>query len=166
MYLNLHVPSKFKTYNTTLHYGMDQTYYVYSNDDQGKYYKNCKFYDPPPPGAGVLMLRCGHISRYSEYALSSTLSICSTLIAIVLSDDNVVFLCNFWLLFIIMGMLIWKYEPIWQWESDTQVTVKACRPLVTWINHVYCSFQWHHCALCAFFNSLRMPIDRFGRCHI
>ena len=27
------------------------------------------------PGTVVIMLRCGHISHYSEYALSSTLSI-------------------------------------------------------------------------------------------
>ena len=46
------------------------------------------------PGAGVLMLGCGHISHYSEYALSSTLSIYSTLIAIVLRDYNTAFLCN------------------------------------------------------------------------
>ena len=38
------------------------------------------------PGAWVLMLGCGHISHYSEYVLSSTLSIYSTLIAIVLRD--------------------------------------------------------------------------------
>ena len=40
------------------------------------------------PGAGVLMLGHGHISHYSEYVLSSTLSIYSTLIAIVLRDDD------------------------------------------------------------------------------
>ena len=34
------------------------------------------------PRAGVLMLGRGHISHYSEYVLSSTLSIYSTLIAI------------------------------------------------------------------------------------
>ena len=35
------------------------------------------------PGAGVLMLRRGNISHYSEYVVSSTLSIYSTLIAVV-----------------------------------------------------------------------------------
>ena len=38
------------------------------------------------PGAGVLMLGIGHISHYSEYILSCTLSIYSTLIAVVLWD--------------------------------------------------------------------------------
>ena len=38
------------------------------------------------PGAGVLMLGHGHISHYSEYVLSSTLTIYSTLIAVVLRD--------------------------------------------------------------------------------
>ena len=37
-------------------------------------------------GAGVLMLGYGHISHYSEYIVSSILSIYSTLIAIVLRD--------------------------------------------------------------------------------
>ena len=41
-------------------------------------------------GAGVLMLGCGHISNYSEYVL--TLSIYSTLIAIVLWDYDAAFL--------------------------------------------------------------------------
>ena len=37
-------------------------------------------------GAGVLVLRRGHTSHYSEYVVSSTPSIYSTLIAIVLRD--------------------------------------------------------------------------------
>ena len=44
------------------------------------------------PGAGVLMLGHGHISHYSEYVLSSTLSIYSTLIAIVLGNNDASFL--------------------------------------------------------------------------
>ena len=44
------------------------------------------------PGAGVLMLGHGHISHiYSEYVLSSTLSIYSTLIAIMLRDYDAAF---------------------------------------------------------------------------
>ena len=43
------------------------------------------------PRAGVLMLGRGHISHYSEYVLSSTLSIYSTLIATVLRDYDAVF---------------------------------------------------------------------------
>ena len=44
------------------------------------------------PGAGVLMLGHGHISHYSEYVLSCTLSIYSTFIAIVLRDYDAAFL--------------------------------------------------------------------------
>ena len=40
------------------------------------------------PMAEVLMLGCGNISHFSEYVLSSTLSIYSTLIAIVLKDND------------------------------------------------------------------------------
>ena len=43
-------------------------------------------------GAGVLMLGRGHISHYIEYVLFSTLSIFSTLIAIVLRDNDAAFL--------------------------------------------------------------------------
>ena len=44
------------------------------------------------PGAGVLMLGCGYISHYSEYVVSSSLSIYSTLVAIVLRDYDAAFL--------------------------------------------------------------------------
>ena len=44
------------------------------------------------PVAGVLMLGRSHISNYSVYVLTSTLSIYSTLIAIVLRDNDAVFL--------------------------------------------------------------------------
>ena len=40
------------------------------------------------------MLRCGHVRHISEYALSSILSVFSTLIALVLRDYNAAFLCN------------------------------------------------------------------------
>ena len=43
------------------------------------------------PMAVVLMLGRGHISHFSEYVLSSTLSIYSTLIAIVLRDYDAAF---------------------------------------------------------------------------
>ena len=46
------------------------------------------------PGAGVLKLGYGHLSHYSEYAVSSTLSIYSTLIAIVLRDYHAALLCH------------------------------------------------------------------------
>ena len=47
------------------------------------------------PGVGVLVLGHDHISYYSEYALSSTLSIYSTLIDIVLREYNAAFQCHF-----------------------------------------------------------------------
>ena len=43
------------------------------------------------PMAEVLMLGRGHISHFSEYVLSSTLSIYSTLIAIVLREYDAAF---------------------------------------------------------------------------
>ena len=43
------------------------------------------------PMAEVLMLGRGHISHFSEYVLSSSLSIYSTLIAIVLRDYDAAF---------------------------------------------------------------------------
>ena len=45
-------------------------------------------------GEGVLVLGRGHIRHFSEYALSSTISIYSTLIVIVLWDYTAVFLCH------------------------------------------------------------------------
>ena len=44
------------------------------------------------PWAGVLMLGRSHTSYYSEYVLSSTLSIYSTFIAIVLRDYDAAYL--------------------------------------------------------------------------
>ena len=44
------------------------------------------------PRAGVLKLGRGHIGHYSEYVVSSTLSIYSTLVAIVLRSNDSAFL--------------------------------------------------------------------------
>ena len=52
-------------------------------------YQNCKFRDPWCRGSDV---RAWPYKSYSEYVLSSTLSIYSTLIAIVLRDYDAVFL--------------------------------------------------------------------------
>ena len=60
--------------------------------------KNCRFYDI---WTGVLMLGHDHISHYSKYALSSTLSIYSTLIANVFRYYNAVFLWDCWFLLIL-----------------------------------------------------------------
>ena len=67
----------YKIFFSTLQ-GSDKKTYVYSNDDQGKVYKNCKF----------------HISHYSENVLSTCLSIYFTLITIVLNDYDAAFLYN------------------------------------------------------------------------
>ena len=50
------------------------------------------FFNFMTPGAGVLIFGHGHISHYSECVVSSTLSIYSTLIAIVLRDYDAAFL--------------------------------------------------------------------------
>ena len=44
------------------------------------------------PGAGFRMLECGNKSHYSEYKVSSTLSIYNILIAFVLWDYDAAFL--------------------------------------------------------------------------
>ena len=62
---------------------------MYSVDHQERIYQKGIFHDP---GAGVLMLGRGHISHESEYVVSSTLSIYSTLIATVLRDYDAAFL--------------------------------------------------------------------------
>ena len=54
-----------------------------------------------PPGAGILVLGHGHISHYSEYVFTSSLSIFFTLIAIVFKDYDAAFLYNCCFLFII-----------------------------------------------------------------
>ena len=89
------------------------------------------------PGAGVLLLGFGQRSHYSDYALSSTLSIYSTLIAIVLRDYNAAFLCNCLFSFILwwdvdMHIPVWAHTTKSQCRvSDTQVTLKACGPFVS-----------------------------------
>ena len=71
-----------------------QTKYVVMMTKEGST-KNVKFY----------------ISHYSEYVLSSCLSIYFTL----LKDYDAAFLYNCWFLFIIiMGLLICNYGPFWQ----------------------------------------------------
>ena len=89
-----------------------------------------------PPRHGVLELRCGYIS-YSENATSSTLSIYSTLIAIVSRDCGAAFLCHCWILFTVfydgaVDLQIWALLTRSNCRgSDNQFTIKACGPLVT-----------------------------------
>ena len=86
-------------------------------------------------GEGVLVLGRGHIRHYySKYALSSSISIYSTLIVIVLWDYTAVFLCHRWILFILLWD--WWYanmSPLTKnqcRDSDTQVSVNACMPFL------------------------------------
>ena len=71
------------------------------------------------PGGGVLMLERGHMCHHSKYAPSSTLSIYSTLIAVVLRDYNAAFQCHCWFWFILWWgcfMQIRAFLTKSQWE--------------------------------------------------
>ena len=85
------------------------------------------------PWSGVLMLGRSHISYYSEYVLSSNLSIYSTLIAIVLGIMMLLSytMVDFHLFYDgAVDIQIWALLTRSQCKaSDTQVTVKACWPL-------------------------------------
>ena len=61
------------------------------------------------PGAGVLTLGRGHKSHYSEYVLSSTLSINSTLIVFVLRDYDAAFRCHS------------NFHLFYDWAVDIQI---------------------------------------------
>ena len=61
------------------------------------------------PRAVVLMLGHGHISHYSEYVLSSTLSIYSTLIAIVLR------------IMMLLSDSIVDFHLFYDWAVDSQI---------------------------------------------
>ena len=79
-----------------------------------------------PSGAGVLMLGRGHISHCNEYVVSSTLSIYSPLIAITRAKG---LWCCFpipSLIFVysLMGLLIYKYEPLWQEVSVNSLILR------------------------------------------
>ena len=95
------------------------------------------------------MLGRGYISHYSEYALSSTLSIYITLIAIVLREYNTDFLCHCWFLLFHDGapdIQIWALLTRSQCGvSDTQVTVNALGPLVlysqSWIRQTHSKYN-------------------------
>ena len=71
---------------------------------------------------------------YSEYVLSSTLSINFTLIDIVLKDYDAAFLYHCWILFTLwwaVDIQIWALLTRNQCKvSDNQENVKACWPLV------------------------------------
>ena len=64
-------------------------------------------------GAGVLMLRCDHLSHYSEYSMHYLPQYQNKAhyLQLYYNDHNAVFLCRF---YSIMGLLICKYESFWQ----------------------------------------------------
>ena len=67
--------SCFKIFSTPglgLGLGLDQTNYVYRNDDQGRVYQNCKCHDPKGWGSDVSR---GHISHYSEYVFFCSINV-------------------------------------------------------------------------------------------
>ena len=88
-----------------------------------------------PQGWGSDVMR-GHVSHYSEYLLSVTLSIYSTMIAIVLKDYDAVTLM---FIYSMIWLLIYtNMSPLTRSRckvSDTQVTVKARGPLVTYAGY-------------------------------
>ena len=73
---------------------MIQTNLVYSNDNQGRVYQNCKFHDPRGRGS------CARAWPYKSY-----------------SENDIQ----------ILALLTRSQCKV----SDTQVTVKACGPLVS-----------------------------------
>ena len=72
------------------HAWIKQTNYILMMTKEG----STKIVDIMTPRAVVLMLGHGHISHYSEFVVSSTLSIYSTLVAIVLRDYDAAYLFN------------------------------------------------------------------------
>ena len=114
---------------------MFQTNWVYSNVNQGRVYPNCKFHDLRGRGSCA---RMWPYKSYSEYFLSSTLSIYSTLIAILLRDYDAAFLYHGWFSFnlwwavdIQIWVLLWQETRSQCKVSDPQLTVKACEHLVS-----------------------------------
>ena len=55
-----HIVEMHFSYKKSVLPGINQTNYVYRNDDQGRVYQNCKFHDPQGWGSDV---RRGHISH-------------------------------------------------------------------------------------------------------
>ena len=81
-------------YSSLLH-GMVHTNWIYTCSLwwPSWIYLHCNFHDS---GEEVFVLGHDHISHFIEYALYSTLSMYSSLIAIVVRDYNSVFLCRCW----------------------------------------------------------------------
>ena len=92
------------------------------------------------PRDGVLMLGHGHINHYSEYVLSPTLSIYSTLLAIVLRDSYALFRYHHLFSFILwwaVDIQIWALLTRSQCKvSVTHLIVKARGLLFFWASHI------------------------------
>ena len=101
---------------------IDQEKWVYSYDGQGRAYQNCKFHDPRNRGyCATAWPNIGHINKY---ALSSTLSIYSSLIANVIRNYHVTFFRHCWFLFLLWWARWFANKSPSDKKSDTQVTVK------------------------------------------
>ena len=102
---------------TALRHGTDKLgIYI---DDQEKICRNCKFHNPPPHGAGVLVLGCwsGGWGNVDDVHIANTLRGC-----------NAAFLCHCWYLFLWCGCWYANMSP--SDKTDSQVTIKAHVPLV------------------------------------
>ena len=114
------------------------------------------------PGAGVLVLGRGHISHFSEYVVSSTLSIYSTLIAIVLRDNDAAFRYHSWFSFILWwgcwytNMSPFDKTPILRWPLRP-VGLLFCLVVVNLAEN---SFRGYRRAQCAWekFHSFEITI--------
>ena len=113
---------------------------------------------------GVLMLGVGHISHYSEYVLSSTLSIYSTLIAIVLRNYDAAFRYHSWFSFILWwGCWYTNMSPFWQ-----EVSVKSL--ILRWplrpVDLLFTQMESQHCRCRAVKNwliySMQQVIKHWG----
>ena len=74
-------------------------------------FKNCKFHDCRVRGSCP---EAWPYESYSEYVLSSTLSIYSTFITIMLRDYDAALLYHCWFLFILWWGCWYTNEPFWQ----------------------------------------------------
>ena len=78
--------------------------------------------------AGILMLGCDHIRHYSKYALFSTLINKQHIICYCIKELQYSFPMPLLIfIYLMIGLLIYKYEPFFQEfsaVSDIQVTVR------------------------------------------
>ena len=101
---------------------IDQTNYVYSIDDQGRVYQNCKFHDPRGWGSDV-----------RAWPYKSLKWICSIFYSINIQHIDCYCVKGLWccfplpsfiFIYFMMGLLIYKYEPLWQEVSVKSVILR------------------------------------------